>query len=700
MNIDIFLQKEPLSYSQEDYYNLVKRVQNFSYLYYVLDTPEISDADYDFLLKKIIAVEDLFPEWKTLDSPSLKIGGEVRSDFPKFKRDIPMLSLENVDSYQEFIEFDNRLKKNLASTQSITQQQDLFSEELLENKNIIYHCEPKFDGLAIELIYEKGILTIGATRGDGEIGEEITHNIRTIKNIPLSLHIEKCPDYISIRGEVILPLQDFYNENLELEQKGEKLYANPRNLAAGTLRQKDSALAAKRNLKFFPYNVGTIIENDHSKIKNPLPETQDQLLKYFKLCGFEIAPYSKIANLKQVKEYFDSMLLQRANLPFDIDGLAIKLNNRTLWTQLGATSKYPRYAVAFKFPPQIAITQIEDIVFQVGRTGTVTPVANLKPINIGGVIVKRASLHNIDELKRLNVAPKDWVEVLRAGDVIPKVVRVTQKETNNEFHFITHCPSCNSLLIKEDVYIKCENINCPDKNIAALEFLVSKAGLNIEGLGSEWITIFYKNKLVTNIADLYNLKLEDINQLPGMGDILPQKIIDAIYLKRNVPYATFIKSLGIYNVGEHIAEVLAKNFSPLEKIQNASIEDLSSTHEIGMVIAQSVYDYFHNESNLKIINELFITGFRIIYPEKLEHSDKLENLTFVFTGSLIKTTREEAESLVKSMGGRAASSVSAKTSYVVAGESAGSKLKKAQDLGVPILTEEEFENFIHQIKTK
>ena len=705
--VENFLNIPVDTYTEQEYITLVEFIKKQASLYYNEGTPEIIDADYDALISHLEKIETIKPHWINIDpqgktsilfanSPTQKIGSEINSGFSKFTRSIPMLSLENVNTIHEFIDFDTKLRSTIIPLDTTLQieQQSLFDEAEKIVSNIIYHCEPKFDGLAIELIYKNGALITGATRGDGFIGEDITNNIKTIQNIPHSLLGNNIPTHISIRGEVILPVADFYAENEELEQKGEKLYANPRNLAAGTLRQKDPLLVAKRNLKFFPYNIAIIEPEDNIKI----PTKQDALLKYFITLGFEIPPYLKLGTYNDVIQYYNEMLLKRGTLPFDIDGLAIKVNDRTLWETLGATSKYPRYAVAFKFPPSTAITQVEDIVFQVGRTGTITPVANLIPINIGGVMVKRATLHNAEEIERLNIAPKDWVEVLRAGDVIPKIIRVTQKESNRPFTFITECPSCSTTLIKKDAYIKCPNIVCPSKQVARLEYLVSRDCLNIEGLGSEWIAIFYEHGIVKNIADIFKLKKEDIQSLPGMGDILPQKIIDAIESKRSVSFTTFLKSLAIDNVGESTAEILAQHFSTLEELKISSLEKLTQINQIGLVTAQSIFDYFTLKETTLILEELFKAQFNIIYPNKSTHSTVLEKYTFVLTGTLEHTTRENAEKLIKSMGGKVTSSVSSKTSYVVAGDNAGSKLKKAQELQIPILNENEFEDFLQTFK--
>ncbi|MCB1147133.1 MAG: NAD-dependent DNA ligase LigA [Leptospiraceae bacterium] len=660
------------NFTNDNYTELINTLHELNFGYYVNDAPLASDADYDRLLKLARKLEEIHPSWQTPDSPTLKIGGEVRSDFKQVKHEPPMRSLDNAATWSEFLAFDARVQKSIG-------------EALW-----YYHVEPKFDGLAIELIYENGVLTTGSTRGDGEFGEDVTHNIRTIENVPLRLR--KKLKYISIRGEVVIRLQDFEETNKELEAAGKKIFANPRNAAAGSLRQKDSSLTAKRKLVFFPYSLGSW---SHDFI---LPETQSQIWnKTFPELGFRSYEKAGIYQISNLEKYYLLMIEERSILPFDLDGLVIKLNETRFWDEMGSTGKFPRWAIAFKFPARLAISVLESVSFQVGRTGIVTPVANLKPVNIGGVMVKRASLHNKDEVERLDIAVGDTIEVTRAGDVIPKVTRKIKEGPNRKLiQFPDRCPTCSSVLKQEEVYLRCINRDCESKRLESLCYFASREGLDIEGLGEEWIRKFFELGIVKDIADIFEMKLADIQKLPGMGSILPQKILDSINARREVDLSTFLTALGIANVGPHIAEVLSAEFSTLEALQDANEETLLQVHEIGPGIARSVSSYFKDKQNQKILKKLFSANFNIKTAVAIKKSNEFQGKTFVFTGSLTRFTRSDAESMVKERGARASGSVSANTSFVVAGEKAGSKLKKANELNIPVLSEDEFLNLMNE----
>ena len=675
-------------FSEEEYLSLIEALNWHSYCYHTLDEPTIADVDYDRLMSLLQEVEEKNPQWKRHHSPTQKVGSEIREELPKVEHDPPMMSLDNASDWEAFLAFHERVQKNLMS-----------------KEKIIYHCEPKFDGLGIELIYKNGILTTGSTRGNGEFGEDITHNIKTIRNIPLRLLVEHPPEYLSVRGECVLPISEFERINEEMGSQGKNLFSNPRNMASGTLRQLDSSLTAKRKIKFFPYSIGKIIESDQSKIHNSRPDKQEQIYSdYLKTLGFFIFKLPSktwgTARVLEVRKIFAELKIQRSKLDFDTDGLVIKLNDTKKWQKLGRTSKAPRYAIALKFPPKSAITKIEDVFFQVGRTGVITPVARLKPINIGGVMVRRASLHNASEIKKLNISTGDLVEVQRAGDVIPKVVSLQKKEKNSKkIRFPTSCPSCGQRLYKEKIHYRCQNNDCSDKNLAGLIYISSKSGLDIENLGQEWVTRFYEKGLMKDISDIFSLKIGQIQDMEGMGDILPQKMIASIEAKKRVSYAAFLRALGIPNIGSHMAEVLAQNFKSLDSLKAASSEELTSIHEIGRIVAESIVKFFQDDKNQNILDRLFQTGFKIEYSQKTKEPHPFfEGKSFIFTGSLEAMTRPQAQEIVKMKGGKINSSVSPRTDYIVLGKKSGSKLRKADELRVSILTEKEFLDKIYDKK--
>lgn len=665
--------KNPTDFTRKDYATLVDELYHHNRKYYLDDEPEISDADYDDLMRLLKAVEELHPDWVTPDSPSLKVGGEVREDFAEVKHDPPMMSLDNAMDINEFKAFHDRLVKAGV-------------------KDPVYHIEPKFDGLAIDLVYKKGVLSVGSTRGNGEIGEDITHNVRTVANIPLRLMLDNPPEEITVRGEVIIKLKDFQKLNDRQAKEGKKLFANPRNTAAGALRQQDSKEAKDKFLSFFPYTLAKITDAKKRFAKDM--RTQESIWNnILPALGFQTSDYHLVTDIEGVEKYYDKMTVDRASLPYDLDGLVIKLNDTTEWENFGATTKAPRWAIALKFPARSGITKLEGVAYQVGRTGVITPVAELTPINLGGVVVSRASLHNADEIERLDLHEGDMVEVVRSGDVIPKVVGAKHESRGKKAKkivFIKKCPSCEKPLEREDVFYRCVNSACPEMNEAFLQFFVSKSGLDIESLGSEWVAKLYQNKVISDYADLFAVKKEDLMQFEGMGEILAAKILKSIDARRKIPFPKLLTAIGIPNVGEHIASVLAEHFDSPEALAKASEKELTSVHEIGPGTAKSVADWFADKVNLGRLKRLAKNGVEILKAENVRVSDDFAGKTFVFTGTLVNFTRDRAEAEVKARGGRASSSVSKKTDYVVVGTDAGSKAQKAKELGVKIISEAEF----------
>ncbi|MCS6971925.1 MAG: NAD-dependent DNA ligase LigA [Leptospiraceae bacterium] len=660
-------------FTHADYLRLIDTIYYHNRKYYVEDDPEISDADYDDLLRLLRQVEDLHPDWIRPDSPSLKVGGEVREEFPTVRHDPPMMSLDNAMDAGEFRAFHDRLVR-------------------AGIHNPVYHVEPKFDGLAIELVYENGILAVGSTRGDGETGEDITHNVRTVANVPLRLLLPNPPQFVSVRGEVLIPLADFAALNAELAREGKKQFANPRNTAAGALRQQDSREARNKKLVFFPYSIARL-EDSQKRFTEELRFQNTIWEIVLPALGFRIAQYHCTANFNEVLSYYEEMLKRRSELEYDLDGLVIKLNDTRQWENLGSTSKAPRWAIAYKFPARSGITRLERVVYQVGRTGLITPVAELAPINLGGVMVSRASLHNADEIARLDLHEHDYVEVVRSGDVIPKVIRALPEMRNRQarrVEFIRNCPECKTPLVHEDVYYRCPNPDCSGIKEAYLQFFVSKNGIDIEALGSEWVGKLYRSGVVQDFADIFALSKKVLLQFEGMGEVLAAKILAAIDQRRQIPFAKLLAALGIPNVGEHIASVLAAHFPDAESLAAASEEQLTAIHEIGPTIARSVRSWFSERKNRERLDKLRKNGVTIIPASAGRVSDAFSGKTFVFTGTLTRFTREQAEAAVRARGGRAASSVSRKTDFVVVGENPGSKAAKARELGVRILSEEEF----------
>lgn len=652
------------------YSELIKLIEKYNYHYYNLDKPAVDDSEYDLLMQELIEIENKYPEIKADNSPSIKVGGIASEIFSKAEHNPPMLSLGNVFTEEELTEFDERCKKKL----------DIKSD-------IFYCAELKFDGLAVEAIFENGKYVRGSTRGNGVVGEDITANLATVKKLPRVLKGKGVPDFLSVRGEVFMTHTEFESLNKIKESAGEPMFANPRNAAAGSLRQLNPEITAERDLNIAFYSIGRITGDR-------IISTQKEMYDFFWELELPVSGHVDYGDLKKMREFYSNWAENRHALDFDIDGIVVKITDFGQREAVGATSKNPRWAAAWKFPAKEAVTVLDTVDFQVGRTGIITPVANLRPINIGGVLVKRATLHNFNEIKRLGLKLGDSIKVKRAGDVIPKVTDVISEKRPADAKEITvpeKCPSCGSNLFQEDIYIRCINPECTAKKLEMLKFFVSKDAMDIEFFGPELIVRLYNAGIIKSISDIFKLTREDLLKVERMGDKLADKILSAINNRKSIQLSFFLRSLGIRNVGDHIAKIIARNVRTLRKIYEITKEELSEIYEVGPEVAESVYSFFHIQSSIRILDEIIGSG--VIIEDEAQSSTTIENIknkNFVFTGTLAKLSRKEAEDLVEKFGGRASGSVSKKTDYLVAGDSPGSKYIKAQELGITVITEEEF----------
>ena len=662
--------------SKEEIAKLKKEILYHDHLYYVLDKPSISDFEYDKLMRRLIELEGENPGLVTPDSPTQRVGGAALEKFNPVTHKTPLLSLDNALDITELEEFDARVKKVLGTS-----------------KEIEYNCELKIDGLAVSLIYKNGIFAKGSTRGDGVTGEDVTDNLKTIKAIPLKLN--ESID-LEVRGEVYLPIKNFYKLNEEREKEGEQVFANPRNAAAGSLRQLDSKITAKRPLSMFCY--AAVI--DKSKVKSKkleVTETQMETLQLLGKLGFKVNPNIKVAEgIKQVIKYCKEFEGKREKLDYEIDGVVVKVNDFSLQEKLGSTMKSPRWAIAFKFPPQQKETVIEDIDVQVGRTGTLTPVAHLKPVSIGGVVVKNSTLHNEDEIKRKDIRIGDHVVIQRAGDVIPQVVRVVKEKRDGKekiFHMPAKCPVCGGDVYREEdvAAVRCVNLSCTAKLAESIKHFASRQAMDIEGVGDALANELVKRGLVKDVADLFLLTKEDILDLERKADKSAENILSAIGASKDRDLDRLIYGLGIFNVGRRAAELLAENFSDIDSVMEAGDDSLTKIDGIGPKIASSITTFFKDRHNRHLIEKLKKAGVRLQSAvSRRQSGGRLAGKTFVFTGALTGMSREDAEELVRSLGGKATSAVSKSTDYVVAGSEPGSKYDKAMKLGVKILSEAEF----------
>ncbi len=660
---------------------LASEIQKHDYQYYVLDEPSITDAAYDQLFRELQKLEVENPDLILPNSPTQRVGGMALDQFQKYRHGIPMLSLANALTEEEFAAFDERVHRVI---------------DVDPNQELEYFAELKFDGLSINLVYENGSLTHAATRGDGETGEDVTLNIKTIRSIPLTLKTDHPPEKIEIRGEIILAIKDFERLNRDQLNKEEKTFANPRNAAAGSLRQLDSKITASRPLTGFFYGLGElVIGNSKYKLPKTIAEFEDQLKEW----GLPVGKQKKICKgAKQVLKFYKEIEGIREDLPFEIDGVVVKLNAFSLQQAAGFVSRSPRGMIAFKYPPKKSVTMVEDIQVQVGRTGALTPVAIVTPVNVGGVWVKRATLHNQDEINRKDIRIGDHVVIQRAGDVIPEVVEVLkEKRRGDERKFLIPdiCPVCESKVIRGEgeAVARCSGRNCIGKLKEKVRHFAQKDAMNIDGLGDKIVEQLVDAGLVKKLHDLYSLEYDDLLSLEGFAEKSAHKLLNAIEAARTPELYRLIFGLGIRHVGETTAKLLAQHFKSLKKIRSATLEKLLEVGGIGDEMAKSLIEYFSHHEVIEEIDSL-LEKIKPVEPKASTSPQIFQGKVFVLTGTLPTLDRSGATKIIEDHGGKVSSSVSKKTDYVLAGEEAGSKLEKARELGVKVLNEAEFQSLL------
>lgn len=648
---------------------LRRTLNHHAHRYYTLDAPEVSDATYDALLRELEALEAAHPHLRTLDSPTQRVGSAPLPFFEKVTHRQQMLSLANLFNDEELVDFDARIKKQLG-TEAVT-----------------YTCEPKMDGLAIELVYEDGLFVQGSTRGDGTVGEDVTANLRTLKNLPLRLTVDAPPARLEVRGEVFMHKADFEKLNAQRERDGEPTFVNPRNSSAGSLRQLDPKMTATRPLSVTVYEVG--------ECEGVSFESHQQKLAWLAGAGLPVNARKAIASsLDGLRQEYAKLLSERHALPYEIDGLVIKVDSEDARRRLGQVSKTPRWAAAYKFPPEEMETQIESIQISVGRTGALTPFAVMKPVFVGGVTVTRATLHNEDEVRRKDLREGDWVYVRRAGDVIPEVVKVIEsRRTGHErpFTFPTHCPVCGAEALREEggVIARCSGVSCPAQLAARIRHFASRTALDIEGLGEKLCEQLVASGLVTRLADLYALTPQRLETLERMGDKSAQNLVQGIAQSKQTSLRRFIHGLGVPQVGEATAKALAEHFRSLEALMNADEAALEAVRDVGSGMAKAIAGFFHEPQNRAAVEALIAAGVTPVPPEPVNEGP-FSKKTLVLTGTLESLSRDAAKQEIERRGGRVSGSVSKKTDYVVAGADSGSKLEKAKSLGVAVLDEAQF----------
>ena len=661
---------------QEKIKKLRKEIELYSYYYYVEDNPKVEDYEYDALFRELQKLENEHPELITPDSPTQRVGG-ISEKFDTVAHKNRLYSLDNANNDEELTKWYERVLKD---TTGLEGQMNLFMPK------IPLACEYKIDGLAVSLTYVNGIFTQGLTRGDGIMGEDITNNLKTIKAIPLKLFE---PINVEVRGEVYMPVQSFEKLNAKQLEMGQKTFANPRNAAAGSIRQLDPKITASRDLSIFVY--GGIFE------KKDAPKSHSETMEKLSKLGFRTNKVNVVQGIDEAIEFCKKTDLVRHNLNYATDGVVIKVDEIAKQEELGFTSRVPKWAIAFKFPPEEVWTDLESIEFSVGRTGIVTPVANLKPVLLAGSTVSRASLYNFDEIKRLNVQVGDRALVKKAAEIIPKVIRVEKTVNSKPFEMPKICPCCYAPLVEVEgeVALYCPNKNgCSAQIKGRIEYFVSKNAMDIDGLGESIISQLVERKMVYTYADLYKLTYEQLLELDLIAEKSAQNLLEAINNSKNTKLPKFLNALGIRLVGKESADILAQNFKDIEALKAANIEDLSAIDGIGEKMAKSIYDYFHNEQNLKTLDEVLKLGLVLENTYRKEENLKFKGLSFVLTGTLEEFSRDKAQEILKSLGAKTPNSVSKNTNYVIAGANAGSKLTKAQNLGIKILSEQEFKELI------
>jgi DNA ligase (NAD+) len=660
--------------------DLREQLRLHNYHYYVLDAPLIPDAEYDRLFRELRQLEEQHPEFITEDSPTRRVGDQPLPGFEEVRHALRMLSLENVFSDEELADFDRRVRERLGT-----------------DKQVVYTAEPKLDGLAISLRYENGRLVQGATRGDGERGEDVTSNVRTIEAIPLRLLGKQYPALLEVRGEVFMPKAGFEKLNAEARKAGEKSFANPRNAAAGSLRQLDPRLTAKRPLSFYAYGLGQTDE--------PIAESHAAAMQELRKIGIPVSPeLQRLDGIDECLDYYANILGRRDSLPYEIDGVVYKVDSFEAQSRLGFVSRAPRWAVAHKFPAQEELTVVEDIEFQVGRTGAVTPVARLKPVTVAGVTVSNATLHNMDEIERKDVRVGDTVIIRRAGDVIPEVVQVVPDRRPGDVkkpELPLTCPVCGSdiLRVEGEAVARCSGgLYCSAQRREGIKHFASRKAMDIEGLGDKLVEQLDENGLVKTVADIYSLKAEDIAALERMGEKSAQNLIMALEKSKSTTLPRFLYALGIREVGEATARSLANHFLTLDAIEQADEDALQETPDVGPIVASHIASFFRQEHNIEVLQGLIDAGVHWPAIEKPEEAAQpLDGKTFVLTGALSRP-RDQIKAQLEALGAKVAGSVSKKTDYVVAGEAAGSKLAKAQDLGIDILDEDQLQEMINAVE--
>jgi DNA ligase (NAD+) len=650
---------------------LREELDKHNFNYYMLNQPTISDYEFDMLMEELIKLEKEYPEFYDENSPSQRVGSDINKEFKQVAHRYAMLSLSNTYTEEEVLEFDQRVRK-------------------LVDEQFQYSCELKFDGTSISLIYENGLLVRAVTRGDGVMGDDVTSNIKTIRSIPLKLKGDY-PAEFEIRGEVLLPFSSFEALNREREEIGEPLFANPRNAASGTLKLQNSSIVASRKLDAYFYHV----------LGKELPDDGHyELLRHAAKWGFRISEHTKKVNtIGEVLEYLKIWNVRRKDLPVATDGVVIKVNSQQLQRDLGFTAKSPRWAIAYKFKAERVSTELLSVTFNVGRTGAVTPVANLKPVLLAGTIVKRATLHNADVIKNLDLHEGDQVYVEKGGEIIPKIISVelsARHPMSTPVEFITRCPECGAELVRNpgEAAFYCPNENgCPPQIKGKLEHFISRKAMDIDGLGSETVDLLYQNKLINNLADLYELKLEDLVHLERMGTKSASRILESLETSKQVPFERVLFALGIRYVGETVAKKLARELGSIDRLRNSSLQELVEVEEIGVKIAESIVQWFSDEQNIRLVERLKAHGlmFESKRIEKEGQTEKLKGLAIIISGTFEKYSRDELKALIELNGGKSVSSISSKTNYLIAGENTGpSKLEKALKLKIPIISEEQF----------